>query len=149
MQIQTIAFSGRFTPEIQRQLRDKRKSLGLSLLQLAQFLRVSWATIRKWERGASRSCTVRFIPLIDAFLRGEYDSHLRDLAGADPLLQSMTHTSPAVQECLVKIASTHDLCEGKPALQRALLEEIHSHTREAIRQFLQERAISARPSSRQ
>ena len=149
MQIQTIAFSGRFTSEIRRQLCAKRKSLGLSLQQLSRFLRVSWATIRKWECGEARSCTAKYIPLIGAFLQGEYDASLREMAdtGNPPALAALRNP-PAVQECLTKIASAYELCEDNAPLQHELLEGIHLLTREAIRQFLRERAISARPSSR-
>ena len=146
MQIQTIAFSGRLTPKIRQQLRAKRKSLGLSLQQLAQFLRISWATIWKWERGESRSCTVKCIPLIEAFLQGEYDGSLREMTGAGS--PPLPPNPPAVQECVTKIAGAYELCEGNETLRRGLLEGIHSLTREAIRQYLRERATSARPSSR-
>lgn len=142
MQIQTIAFSGRLTPEIRRQLRQHRQALGLSLHALAQFFRVSWATIRKWECGQARSCTVKFIPLIGAFLRGEYDSHLREQMDAEHSLLFL-QPPPVVQECLAKIASVYDLCDGDAKLQAELLAQIHALSRAAIQQSLRERGTAA------
>ena len=76
-QIPNTPFNGIFDLAIRKQLREKRRSVGVSLEQLGDFLKIHWSTVRKWEAGVTTMCHPRHISPIDSFLKGEYDNAIR------------------------------------------------------------------------
>ena len=76
-------FKGNFDLFICEQFREKRHSLGISLKQLGEFLKIHWTTVRKWEAGLITACHPCHISTIDSFLNGDYDSALQIMFGRD------------------------------------------------------------------
>lgn len=73
------SFCGEFTLATRERFRQLRRELGLSLQQLAEYLKINWSTIRKWEAGLSRKCHARHVSRITNFLNHCYDERLREL----------------------------------------------------------------------
>ena len=66
-----------FDADLGKAFREKRRSLGVSLEQLGDHLKVHWSTLRKWETGATMMCHPRHVAVIISFLNGEYDAGLQ------------------------------------------------------------------------
>ena len=126
-------FAGRFTPEIRKQFTAKRLSLGLSLQQLGEFLKVNWSTIRKWESGATTICHPRNICVIQDFLNGEFDQSLRSSPAELEELASCWHKLPVMMHhCLERITMIYELCESTPELRAQLLDQLNATANEAV-----------------
>ena len=101
-------FTGVFTEQTRRRLRERRLALGLTYERLADALGINGSTLRKWESGTTRRCSLFCRPLIADFLSGNYDLLLRpvpvppsadqDLASVltpqDSLLRQTYHHAP-------------------------------------------------------
>ena len=73
-------FNGIFDDHTRQALKEKRRSVGVSLQQLGDFLEIHWSTVRKWEAGITMSCHPRHVARITKFLTGDYDDSLRALS---------------------------------------------------------------------
>lgn len=69
-----IVFDGHITPDLGRLLRQKRKSLELSLRQLSPVLGISWSTLQKWETGQINTCRPDHGRILTAFISGKFDA---------------------------------------------------------------------------
>ena len=73
-------FTGTFTEETRRRLRERRLELGLTHERLACLFNVNWSTVRKWENGTTRRCALFCRPLVADFLSGALDHLVRPVA---------------------------------------------------------------------
>ncbi|MDD4537819.1 MAG: helix-turn-helix transcriptional regulator [Lentisphaeria bacterium] len=71
-----IVFDGHITPDLARLLRQKRKSLDLSLRELSPLLGISWSTLQKWETGQINTCRPQHGVILTSFVTGKLDAHL-------------------------------------------------------------------------
>ena len=71
------SFNGTFDLSIRQELRERRRSVGVSLEQLGEYLKIHWSTIRKWEAGITTTCHPRHVARIISFLDGEFDEDIR------------------------------------------------------------------------
>lgn len=132
-----LPFTGKFTSEHRRRLRQLRERLGLSYQELGNFFNLSWSTFRKWERGETPSCQPRHIELIKGLLNGEYDEKLH--ASHEPiesLLDSWRRMPALMHQCMERIASTYDLCQGRPEVCANLVERLNHASSLAITKLL-------------
>lgn len=77
------AFNGVFDSTIRQAFREHRLELGLSLQELARFLKIHWTTIRKWEDNLTRKCHPRHVGRVRSFLAGHFDAQLQRESGND------------------------------------------------------------------
>lgn len=126
-------FKGRFTPHLREAFRNKRLSLGLSLQQLGEFLKLDWSTIRKWESGQTCGCHPRHIIPVQKFLDGEFDRALSTSSRELEELASCWHKLPAMMHnCLERITMIYELCESDPDLRSMLMEQLNSTAHNAV-----------------
>ena len=71
-----IVFDGHITPDLARLLRQKRKSLDLSLRELSPLLGISWSTLQKWETGQINTCRPQHGVILTSFVTGKLDAGL-------------------------------------------------------------------------
>lgn len=129
----TETFAGRFTPAIRKRIKSKRLSLGLSLQQLGDFLKINWSTIRKWESGSTTICHPRHIRLIQNLLDGEFDQSLRVAPTELDELASCWHKLPTMMHnCLERVTMIYDLCEGEPELRAQLMAQLNATANDAV-----------------
>ncbi|OGV86609.1 MAG: hypothetical protein A3K19_03665 [Lentisphaerae bacterium RIFOXYB12_FULL_65_16] len=131
------------TPEMRQRLRQKRVELGLTLKAVGMLLGVDWSTVRKWENGLTRRCSITVGPRLERFLRGEFDGELAAAQGGDvvarvrevrealasPYVEECTALSRGGVEAILKRAGTvYNVCANHPKLQRELLRRIETAT---------------------
>ncbi len=68
-----LAFNGTLNNDTRTELREKRKKLGLSYDNMADFIGVHWSTYRKWELGPTARCSMGHTRTLNALLNGKYD----------------------------------------------------------------------------
>lgn len=66
------------TDEMRQTLQGKRIAMGLPLKSIAAVLGVDWSTVRKWENGKTKRCSITVRPRLERFLAGEYDKRFSD-----------------------------------------------------------------------
>ena len=139
MDIHPITENCRITPEIQNLLSRKRMSLGLSYRMLGEYFHLSWSTFRKWECGDSSEMKCRRFHLktLNSYLNGEHDDRLKSLADPmDDLVSSWKKLPSQVHQCMERITTTYELCQGRPELRRCLVQSIEKASKDALRELL-------------
>jgi transcriptional regulator with XRE-family HTH domain len=63
------AFTGEFTPVFRALLRRRIQEADCNYSQIAEILKVSPGTVKKWQNGEIRQCQERHVARVDAFLR--------------------------------------------------------------------------------
>ena len=125
------------TPAIRRRLKEKRLQLGLTYRLLSDFFHVSWSTFQKWEsESAPARCQKHFRNLLNAYLAGEHDEALRTYQ--DPvqeLIESWRHLPAQVHQCMERITTMYELCQGRPDLRKALLLALDQATQNALQKL--------------
>ena len=133
----SIPFTGKFTAEHRRRLQQVRQRLGLSYQELGSFFNLSWSTFRKWERGETPSCQPRHVDMVKGLLNGEYDEKLH--ASHEPIesiLDSWRRMPALMHQCMERIASTYDLCQGRPEVCANLVARLNHASSLAITKLL-------------
>jgi transcriptional regulator with XRE-family HTH domain len=110
----------RLDVEIGRRIRERRRAIGMSQVQLARAIGVTFQQVQKYERGANRVSFSRLMDIVVA-LR----CHLTDLTdGLDPTVQ--THSPEhvrrwAAEEGAPELLEAYAALSNGP-LRRALLD---------------------------
>ena len=127
-------WDGEITPDIQQRLREARMRLGLPYKSVGAVLGVDWSTVRKWEKGMSRHCSLTIRPRLERFLAGGYDDvfdhaapvkDVRDNADAD---EGTRMPVPEFTPCLKRPQAVHELTGNNPALRKELMREVEALT---------------------
>jgi predicted transcriptional regulator len=131
------------TPETRRRRRETRVELGLTFKAVGMLLGVDWSTVRKWETGLTRRCSITVGPRLERLLRGEFDMELTGAHGSDvaarvrevrealaaPYVDELSGLAHGGIEPVLKRAGTvFNVCAGQPRLQRELLRRIEAAT---------------------
>jgi len=131
------SFNGTFKPEHRRILRQLRERLGLSYQELGSFFNLSWSTFRKWERGETPRCQPRHVDLVKGLLNGDYDEKLHAChEPIESILDSWRRMPALMHQCMERIASTYDLCQGRPEVCANLVERLNHASSIAITKLL-------------
>ena len=119
-------FDGTFTVEIRKRFREHRRYLGISHQQLADFMQVSWTTIRKWENGKTASCQCRSIKLIQRFLNGEFDAQLDAQYGDGKYTMPVDYQNIPLPDCAERFLKLYYLSIPRPDLRQNLIRMMSS-----------------------
>ena len=133
-------FQGAFDARMREIFHAKRMSVGLSLQQLGDFLKIHWSTIRKWEAGITVTCHPRHIKRINKFLAGDFDDQMHSLSRQEifPKHNAQRRNTLAVDQCLERASQAYQLCQNDyPELATAFLEAIDQAIQDTIRGFLE------------
>jgi len=125
-------FKGFFDESTRHAMRRHRMALGLSYSALGRFLGVHWSTIRKWENGLIRQCTLQLRTRVASFLRGDYDFDIHANLGDPRLGAYLRSASSPATACVQRFASCYQLLGSRPDLRSLLVEEAFRATREAL-----------------
>ena len=125
-------FKGFFDESTRHAMRRHRMALGLSYSALGRFLGVHWSTIRKWENGLIRQCTLQLRTRVASFLRGDYDFDIHANLGDPRLGAYLRSASSPATACVQRFASCYQLLGSRPDLRGLLVEEAFRATREAL-----------------
>ena len=96
-----------FTEQTRRRLRERRLALGLTYERLADALGINGSTLRKWESGTTRRCSLFCRPLVADFLSGDYDLLLRPFPVPPPAAPDLPSVLTA-QDSLLLQTYHHD-----------------------------------------
>ncbi|NMA41883.1 MAG: hypothetical protein GX946_00710 [Oligosphaeraceae bacterium] len=134
---EVIRFNGIFTPELRRRLQVKRLELGLAYQRLGALLQVNWSTIRKWECGQTKCCTLNMRKRVEDFLNGKYDEILiKEMQ--DPLTGSYPIRPPCqVISCMERFSNAYQLLKPMPDLRTKLVKKLEQVTNQSMEQLLQ------------
>lgn len=114
-----------FSPSLRESFKRKRLALGLTQAQLAQYLKVSHSTIRKWEDGPVVSCRDCHCIRIMGFLNGEFDRELQGMKTLPGILAHRFKTMPGqIRNFIRKAAIIHTLSSNRADVRIALLNGI-------------------------
>lgn len=124
------SFNGTFDPSIRKKFKEKRRSVGVSLEQLGDFLKTHWSTVRKWEAGITTTCHPRHISHIAAFLNGEFDRELRKKYRIDILSTYLSAPQDQSEAVLPLKLPTQ--------LERALIQSLEKLFVETLTRYLKQ-----------
>lgn len=126
------------TEKIQKALEQKRRDLGLSYRQLGQFYRVCWSTFRKWETSTPPfKCHRYHQKILNKYLSGINDEELKALTvPLDDFLETWRRLPVRVHQCMERITTTYELCQGYPDLRRNLIDAVEKASKDAILQLI-------------
>lgn len=127
------------TKEIQQCLEQKRREFGLSYRQLGQFYHVSWSSFRKWETAAPPfKCHKYHQRMLNRYLSGTNDEELKSLVlPINDFLETWRRLPVRVHQCMERITTTYELCQGSPELRKNLIDAVEQASREAIMHLLE------------
>ena len=125
------------TPAIQRRLKEKRLQLGLTYRLLGDYFHVSWSTFQKWECApAPARCQKHFRNLLNSYLAGEHDEALKTYQDpVEELIEKWRRLPPLVHQCMERITTTYDLCQGRPDLRQALVQALDNAAQNALQRL--------------
>ena len=133
-----MEFTGEFTEEIRQSLQEKRKADRLSYAELGKLLKVTWLTVRNWEKGKTRKCQPAKVLSVRDYLNGRFDK-LREqqLTRATRFEQQLTDSAFIQRkiEMLDKISKIYEICSQSRELRQQLINEIRRISKEAIASF--------------
>lgn len=128
------------TEEMRRRLLEKRVEMGVPLKGVASVLGVDWSTVRKWEDGTTKRCSITVRPRLERFLSGDYDALFAG-RGARPAMgagvESVAEDSspppgakpdvpPELQAVFDHAAIVYRACRVRPQAQKELLRGIEA-----------------------
>ncbi len=133
-----MEFTGVFTEEIRLRFQSKRKADRLSYSELGKLLKVTWLTVRNWEKGKTHKCQPAKVLGVQNYLNGHFDM-LREqqFARAKRIEQELTNSAfiQSKLEMLEKISKIYEICSKSRELRQQLINEIRRLSREAIASF--------------
>ena len=131
-------FTGEFTEEFRLSLHAKRKADRLSYSELGKLLKVTWLTVRNWEKGKTRKCQPAKVLALRNYLNGRFDMlRKQQVARAKRFEQQLTDRAFIQRkiEMLDKISKVYEICSHSRELRQQLINEIRRISREAIASF--------------
>ena len=131
-------FTGVFTEEIRLRFQAKRKADRLSYSELGKLLKVTWLTVRNWEKGKTRKCQPAKVLGVRNYLNGRYDMlREKQLARVKRIELELTDSAFIQRkiDMLEKISKIYEICSQSRELRQQLINEIRRLSREAIASF--------------
>ncbi|NMA43718.1 MAG: helix-turn-helix transcriptional regulator [Oligosphaeraceae bacterium] len=117
-------FDGKLSDELRRRFRNKRLQMGLSYQRLAAVFGADWSTIRKWECGPTKSCSIALRQKLIDFLSGEYDKDLNE--NNTHAYAYIDELPKEVRKCMERISHAHYVLHYRPDLRKSLLIGINT-----------------------
>ncbi|NLZ64123.1 MAG: helix-turn-helix transcriptional regulator [Lentisphaerae bacterium] len=130
-----ITFDGQLNDKVRRLIREKRLHLGLTYRALAAYFHSSWSTIRKWEYGPTRSCSLSQRPRLEAFLNGDCDAELLQQVTMPVPAYKMNFPEP-VQCCMERMGTILSLLYTRPELLDRMLNDIEQVSQTILQQLV-------------
>ncbi|NMA43720.1 MAG: helix-turn-helix transcriptional regulator [Oligosphaeraceae bacterium] len=128
-------FDGKLNDELRMHLRNKRLQMGLPYERLAEVFGVDWSTIRKWECGPTKRCSIPMRQKLMDFLNGKYDKELSE--ENDDNSSTYANELPGeVLHCMERIRTTYQLLHYRPDLRESLLGDIEKITTEMLQNMI-------------
>ncbi|NMA43861.1 MAG: transcriptional regulator [Oligosphaeraceae bacterium] len=132
-------FDGILSTELRTRLKDKRLRLGLPYQAMARLFGVDWSTIRKWERGPTKRCSVTLRPKLIDFLNGKYDEMLK--AENEPKVFTYKRGIPDdVLYCMERFSKAYQLLRYRPDLRENLLDNVEKITNEMLKSMIERKS---------
>ncbi len=131
-------FMGVFTDGFRQMLHAKRKADRLSYSELGKLLKVTWLTVRNWEKGKTRKCQPSKILSVRYYLNGRFDSMRKQTVMPVTTIEQQLNDRAFIQrkiEMLDKISKIYEICSQSRELRQQLINEIRRLSREAIASF--------------
>ena len=130
-----IVFDGQLNDKVRRLIREKRLQLGLTYRDMAAYFCSSWSTIRKWEYGPTRSCSLSQRPRLEAFLNGDCDAELVQQVTMHIPVYKMNFPAP-VQCCMERMETILSLLCTRPELLERMLNDIEQVSQTILQQLV-------------
>lgn len=133
-----MEFTGEFTDEIRECLQAKRKADRLSYAELGKLLKVTWLTVRNWEKGKTRKCQPAKVLAVRNYLNGHFDKMREQQVTRAARFEQQLTDAAFIQrkiEMLDKISKIYEICSQSRELRMQLISEIRRISREAIASF--------------
>ncbi len=131
-------FTGVFTEEIRLRFQAKRKADRLSYSELGKLLKVTWLTVRNWEKGKTRKCQPAKVLGVQNYLNGRFDMlREKQVVRVRHVEQELTNSAFIQRkiDMLEKISKIYEICSQSRELRQQLINEIRRLSREAIASF--------------
>ena len=130
-----------FDSDFRRRFKLKRLALGLTQYQLAQYLKVSPSTVRKWEDGSIICCHDSHRIRIERFLCGDCDSDLQGRKTMPEALAARFRAMPVQMRTFIRKAALIHALSGNRA-------DVRINLQSGIRGIIRRYAVAAVPGRR-